>query len=117
MEKVVMKKLLAALLFSTPLAVALPAAAKFQHFGTATPAAEKSDEDKMTPEKEKKEFQVSDGDQDKSKGDEEKKEFQVSDGDQDKSKGDEEKKEFQVSIDENDYDNLNRDKEKKEFQA
>ncbi len=72
-----MKKLLAALLFSTPLAVALPAAAKFQHLGSTTPAAEKADEDKMTPEKEKKEFQVSEGDKDKSKSDEEKKEFQA----------------------------------------
>jgi hypothetical protein len=96
MEKVVMKKLLAALLFSTPLAVALPAAAKVQHLGAATPAAEKSDEDKTTPEKEKKEFQVSEGDKDKDKSDEEKKEFQVSEGDKDKSKSDEEKKEFQA---------------------
>lgn len=117
-----MKKLLAALLFSTPLAVALPAAAKFQAYGPTTPAAEKSDEDKMTPEKEKKEFQVSDDDdKDKSKGDEEKKEFKVSDDeDKDKSKGDDEKKEFKVSIDENDYDKLDRpagDPEKKQFQA
>jgi len=110
-----MKKLLAALLVSTPLAVALPAAAKWQGHAFPTPAAEKSDEDKMTPEKEKKEFQVSDGDQDKSKGDEEKKEFQVSDGDQDKSKGDEEKKEFQVS--DGDQDKSKGDEEKKEFQA
>ena len=92
-----MKKLIAVLLFSTPLAVALPAVAKWQSHGAATPAAEKSDEDKMTPEKEKKEFQVSDDEQDKSKRDEEKKEFQVSeDEDKDKSKGDEEKKEFQA---------------------
>ena len=112
-----MKKLLAVLLFSTPLAVALPAVAKLQGHAANTPAAEKSDEDKMTPEKEKKEFQVSDEDQDKSKRDEEKKEFQVSDDEQDKSKRDEEKKEFKVSIDENDYDNLNRDNTKKEFQA
>ena len=92
-----MKKLLAALLFSTPLAVALPAAAKWQGHAFPTPSAEKADEDKMTPEKEKKEFQVSDDEQDKSKRDEEKKEFQVSeDEDKDKSKGDEEKKEFQA---------------------
>lgn len=77
-----MRKLLAALLFSTPLAVALPAAAKFQAYGASTLAAEKSDEDK------------------------------------DKSKGDEEKKGFKVSIDENDYDKLDRpaaDGAKKEF--
>lgn len=72
-----MKKLLVALLFSTPLAVALPAAAKWQVAGTA-PAAEKSDEDKdKSKDQEKKEFQVSEGDKDKSKTDEEKKEFQA----------------------------------------
>jgi hypothetical protein len=115
MEKTIMKKLLAALLFSTPLAVALPAAAKWQVQGTPIPAAEKSDEDKMTPEKEQKELRASDEDKDKSKGDEEKKEFQVSDEDKDKSKGDEEKKEFQVSDEDKDKDKG--DEEKKELQA
>jgi len=94
-----MNKLLVALLVSTPLAMALPAAAKFQAYGAFTPAAETSDEDKdkSKGDDEKKEFKVSDEDKDKSKGDEEKKEFQVSDdNDQDKSKGDEEKKEFQA---------------------
>jgi hypothetical protein len=118
MEKLIMKKLLAALLFSTPLAVALPAAAKFQSFGSQVPAAEEGDKDKATPDQEKKEFQVSEDDQNKDKAttDQEKKEFQVSDdNDSDKDKMDKEKKEFQVS-DDNDQDKSKSD-EKKEFQA
>ena len=114
-----MKKLLAVLLFSTPLAVALPAAAKYQSFGSTAPAAEEGDKDKATPpDQEKKEFQVSDDEQDKTKSDDEKKEFQVSEDENtydDKIKPDQEKKEFQVSDDE--QDKTKSDDEKKEFQA
>lgn len=92
-----MKKLLAALLLSTPLAVALPAAAKWQDVGTITPASEKSDEGKdKSRDGEKKDLIVSEGDKDKSKGDEEKKDLLASDGDKDKEKTDGERKDLQA---------------------
>lgn len=91
-----MKKLLAALLLSTPLAVALPAAAKFQVYGAFTPASETSDEDKdkKSPDEEKKDFQVSDEEKDKKSPDEEKKDLLISDGDKEKDQGDGEKKDL-----------------------